>query len=288
MTRRKKPSLMSKQTNMEMRSAKSSAKGNELKTLDPDAVDRPLFVLRQAYLPAIVDPHQHVCAQLIHASSGVLEVITDEGRWIVPPQRGVWIAPGKVHQLLSKKRFDLCTLYVSKQLAKPLPQNCQVVQISALLNELLLKGAEFGVEWVRGGMQERLLRVTLDQVAFQRSEPLHLPQPRDKRIARICDALLANPANNTELRDWANVVGASQRTLARLFKDETELGFAQWRRQCRLLHAVEMLANERTVTQVALDVGYNDMSSFVRDFRLALGTTPGQYFEKSSARAAIK
>jgi AraC-like DNA-binding protein len=273
---------MPKQTSAVIRAMHTKAIKPELRMLDPDAVDRPLFVLHQAYLPTVVEPHQHTCAQLIHAASGVLEVVADEGRWIVPPQRGVWIAPGKVHQVLSKKRFDLCTLYVSKQLAKPLPQGCQVVQISPLLNELLLKGAEFGVSWARGGAQERLLRVAFDQVAFQRSEPLHLPLPRDKRIGRICNALLANPADNTELRDWANSVGASERTLARLFKDETELGFAQWRRQCRLLHAVEMLANERSVTQVALDVGYSDISSFVRDFRLALGTTPGQYFEAVS------
>jgi AraC-like DNA-binding protein/mannose-6-phosphate isomerase-like protein (cupin superfamily) len=246
--------------------------------IDPDAVALPLFVLRQAYAPTLVAPHQHSCAQLIHAASGVLEVVTDEGRWIVPPQRGVWVPPGKVHQVLSKKRFDLCTLYVSRQLAKPMAANCQVVQVSPLLSALLLKGAELGASWVRGGAQERLLRVALDQVAFQRTEPLHLPLPKDQRIVRISDALQANPADNTELSGWAQTVGASERTLTRVFKNDTGLGFSQWRRQCRLMHAVAMLANGRTVTQVAMDVGYGDISSFVRDFRLTLGTTPGQYF----------
>jgi AraC-like DNA-binding protein/mannose-6-phosphate isomerase-like protein (cupin superfamily) len=246
--------------------------------IDPDAVALPLFVLRQSYAPTSVAPHQHSCAQLIHAASGVLEVVTDEGRWIVPPQRGVWVPPGTVHQVLSKKRFDLCTLYVSRYLAKPMATHCQVVQVSPLLSELLLKGAELGVEWVRGGAQERLLRVALDQMAFQGTEPLHLPKPKDKRIVRISDALQANPADTTELRGWAQTVGASERTLARIFKDDTGLGFSQWRRQCRLMHAVNMLADGRSVTQVAMDVGYGDMSSFVRDFRLALGSTPGQYF----------
>jgi AraC-like DNA-binding protein len=248
-------------------------------TLDPDAVDRPFFVLRQAYLPSHIAPHQHRHAQLIHAASGVLEVLTVQGRWIVPPQRGVWIPPGIQHAVISKKRFDLCTLYVGAVQGKHMGQACRVVQVSALLSELLLKGAEFGVDWPRGDAQERLLRVTLDQIAFQRSEPLHLPQAKDKRLARICDAIMVNPADNTELRDWAGVVGASERTLTRIFKQDTGLGFTQWRRQCRLLHAVEMLASGRTVTQVALDVGYSDMSAFARDFKLAMGTPPGKYFE---------
>jgi AraC-like DNA-binding protein len=252
-------------------------------TLDPDAVQRPFFVLRQAYLPSHIAPHQHRFAQLIHAASGVLEVLTDEGRWIVPPQRGVWIPPGKQHAVLSKKRFDFCTFYVNAAFAKGVSAVCQVVQVSPLLSELLLKGAEFGADWARGGSQERLLRVVLDQIAIQRTEPLHLPQAKDKRLARICEALLANPADDNELRDWASFVGASERTLTRIFKQDTGIGFAQWRRQCRLLHAVEMLASGRTVTQVALDVGYNDMSAFARDFKLALGASPGKYFDLSSS-----
>jgi AraC-like DNA-binding protein len=246
--------------------------------IDPDRVKRPLFVLRQAYLPSIVAFHQHACAQLVHAESGVLEVITEAGRWIVPPQRGVWIPPNEMHQVLSKKKFDLCTLYVNTSLAALQAKQCQVVHVSPLQSQLLTKAAEFGVDWPRGARQERLLLVALDQIAFMRSEPLHLPQPNDKRIARICETLQADPSNNTELQTWATNVGASERTLARIFKEDTGLGFAQWRRQCRLLHAVEMLAGNAPVTQVAMDVGYADLSSFVRDFRLALGATPGQYF----------
>ncbi len=256
------------------------------KLIDPDAVLRPFFVLRQAYVPSHIAPHQHRFAQLIHASSGVLEVRTEEGRWIVPPQRGVWIPPATEHAVLSKKRFDFCTLYVSALHAKKLGNDCQVVQVSPLLSELLLKGAGFGVDWPRGGAQERLLRVALDQVSVQRSEPLKLPQAKDKRIARICDALLIDPANATELREWAASVGASERTLTRTFKLDTGIGFVQWRRQCRLLHAVEMLAGGAPVTQVAFNVGYGDVSAFSRDFKLALGIVPGKYFDSSTEEGA--
>ena len=93
-----------------------------------------------------------------------------------PPQRGVWKPPGQQHAVLSRKRFDFCTLYVNATMAKAGGLACHVVQISPLLSELLLKGAEFGVDWQRNGSQEHLLRVALDQVATQRSEPLHLPQ----------------------------------------------------------------------------------------------------------------
>ena len=151
--------------------------------------------------------------------------------------------------------------------------------MSPLLSELLLKGAGFGVNWLHGGAQERLLRVALDQVSTLSIEPLSLPKAKDKRILRICNALLANPSNGTDLREWAQVVGASERTLTRTFKLDTGIGFAQWRKQCRLLHAVELLAGGATVTEVALSVGYLDISAFSRDFKMALGLTPGKYFD---------
>jgi len=81
----------------------------------------------------------------------------------------VWIPPGQQHAVLSRRRFDFCTLYVNATMAKAGGLACHVVQISPLLSELLLKGAEFGVDWQRNCSQEHLLRVALDQVATQRS-----------------------------------------------------------------------------------------------------------------------
>jgi AraC-like DNA-binding protein len=46
----------------------------------------------------------------------------------------------------------------------------------------------------------------------------------------------------------------------------------------RLLVALEKLGAGASVTQVALEVGYNDVSSFIAVFRDALGETPARYF----------
>ena len=60
---------------------------------------------------------------------------------------------------------------------------------------------------------------------------------------------------------------------------ETRLSFALWRRQLRLLVALEALAHGQSVTAAALDAGYQDTSAFIAMFRKVLGMTPGRYFD---------
>ena len=46
----------------------------------------------------------------------------------------------------------------------------------------------------------------------------------------------------------------------------------------RLFAALEMLAQSKSVTEVAVAVGYDSVSAFIEMFRTMLGTTPQAYF----------
>jgi AraC-like DNA-binding protein len=108
---------------------------------------------------------------------------------------------------------------------------------------------------------------------------LDLPIPGDERLQRIFAGLTENPADNRTLEDWGKTVGATSRTLARLFRSETGMSFTQWRQQVRILEGLRRLAREEPVTAVALDLGYDSPSAFIAMFRKALGKTPAQYFK---------
>ena len=56
------------------------------------------------------------------------------------------------------------------------------------------------------------------------------------------------------------------------------MSFGRWRQQARLFAALEMLAQGKSVTEVALAVGYDSVSAFIEMFRKMLGTTPQMYF----------
>jgi AraC-like DNA-binding protein len=102
--------------------------------------------------------------------------------------------------------------------------------------------------------------------------------PSDRRLVPIAQALTAHPEDPRTLSDWGRSVGASERTLARLFRADTGLSFRLWRQQARLLEALRRLADREPVTTVALDLGYDSPSAFIAMFKCTLGTTPGHYF----------
>lgn len=102
--------------------------------------------------------------------------------------------------------------------------------------------------------------------------------PSDPRAARLAKRLVANPSDDTVLRDLAREAGASERTLARLWAAETGLSFGQWRTQVRLRAALPLLAEGKTVERVAERIGYCSASAFAAAFRRAVGVSPGRYF----------
>ena len=224
--------------------------------------------------------HRHPSAQLIYAAAGVMTVSTEHGRWVVPPQRAVWVPARETHAIRMTGTVQMRTLYLDTAALRTAPDGCCVVPVSPLLREAILRVIRFAQPYALGGPDARLVAVVLDEIGAMRAAPLHLQMPRDPRLLAVTARLLADPADQRTLAAWSRSAGASARTLARLFRAETGMSFARWRQQARLLRALELLGGGAAVTEVALDLGYDSPSAFISMFRANLGTTPGRYFAR--------
>jgi AraC-like DNA-binding protein len=231
-----------------------------------------------------IDRHHHPCAQLVYATRGVMTVTTDQGTWVVPSQRAVWVPPFVVHSIQMSGRVRMRTLYIAPGLPAAAPGTCCVVNVSPLMRELILRVVEFDAGYAAEPAQERLAAVLLDELQVAPVAPLHLPAPEDPRLLVITRALLDEPGNQRTLTEWGRRVGASSRTLARLFERDTSMSFRAWRRHARLLRALELLAAGEPVTSIALALGYDGPSAFIAMFRKALGATPTRYYRRPSRR----
>jgi AraC-like DNA-binding protein/quercetin dioxygenase-like cupin family protein len=227
--------------------------------------------------------HFHARDQLLYASRGVMTVHTDEGTWVVPTYRAVWIPARVAHSISMSGAVAMRALYLKPRLASALPRICCVVNVSPLLKELLLHACEFAALTRRIAWQRHLIDVTLDQLHRIQMVPLQLQKPGDPRARRIAAVLLADPSDRRPLSEICSVAGASKRTVERLFQDEIGMTPGKWRQQLRLMQALRLLAEGAKVTQAAVDAGYSTPSAFIAMFRKALGRTPRAYF-----RAAAK
>jgi AraC-like DNA-binding protein len=227
-----------------------------------------------------IDWHYHDVQQLVYPSSGVLAISAADGTWIVPPQRAVWIPAGVPHAHRAHGPVQMRTLAISPSTAagQPLPAGPAVVEVSPLLREIIvaltaIDGAPY-TAWQRTAMEQ----VALDQLRRVGQLPVRLPALADDRLLAIAVLLRADPADERTLAELGMVVGASERTLSRLFRQEAGMSFPQWRTQFRLQHALVLLADRTPVTTTALACGWSNPSAFIETFRRSFGVTPGKFY----------
>jgi AraC-like DNA-binding protein len=225
--------------------------------------------------------HQHARGQLLGAFQGLLSVHAGGSDWVVPATHAVWIPPAVVHAVRSYGPFAGWSVYVAAPACAGLPPSPCVLAPSPLLHESILRAAT----WLNGAhnaAQIRLSGVILDEISSATTVALGLPMPTDPRLRRIAQALSAQPGDGRRLEEWAQWAAIAPRTLTRRFALETGFNFTQWRQRLRLLRALEMLAVGKSVTMIALDLGYENVSAFIALFKRLLGTTPGQYVAAAS------
>jgi AraC-like DNA-binding protein len=252
------------------------------------APSRPVR-LRARSVPADAhfEPHSHAWAQVAYCASGMLQVTAatgagaEEVTYIVPPSRAVWIAPGARHSVHVLEDAEVRSLYIHASATPAGWAGCRVVVVSALLRELV-QALDSVAATPEGAQREALLsRLVLDEIARADTQALGVPLPPpgtgDKRLRALCEAVLRAPAERATLAQWAAGVGASERTLARLFRDELGTSYQQWRQQAVLAHALPMLARGMPVAHVAAASGYSSDSAFTAMFKSAMGQPPSLF-----------
>jgi AraC-like DNA-binding protein/mannose-6-phosphate isomerase-like protein (cupin superfamily) len=225
--------------------------------------------------------HRHRRAQLVYASQGVMTVTTGSAAYVVPPQRAVWMPAEVEHRIDAHHAVAMRTLYIEPSVAKRFPTEPCVLQVTALLRELIITAVAAGNGYDPNSPQARIEQVILDQISAQPVAALILPLPEDQRLRRVTQALMKDVSDSRSLDQWAREVGASKRTLNRLFAGQTGMSFRAWRQQRRLLRALELLATGESVTSTALELGYENTSAFIAMFRRCLGTTPTRYLQSA-------
>jgi AraC-like DNA-binding protein len=248
---------------------------------DYQSVPRPVAAMPKDFADGdTIPPHQHRRAQLIYAATGVMRVTTGTGAFVVPPQRALWMPPGVVHALRMEGAVAMRTLYIEPGAAKGMPGDCAVVEVSALLRALILAAMDEPVLYDRSGRGGLIFRLILRELRAAPQLKLSIALPRDARLLRLCGSVLKDPGSDTTLDNWADKVGASTRTLARLFQRETGMRFTAWRAQARMVEALSLLSAGTPVAQVASRLGYRSASAFSQVFRRTLGKTPRQFVDR--------
>lgn len=245
---------------------------------------RPVVPLRNDYADGLViPPHAHRRHQLLYGGAGVVSVGTPEGRWVMPPQRGLWIPAGVVHEVRMLGAVRMQSLYLEPGVVAAMPDHCQVLGITPFMRALIAEAVDLPADYA---LQERalaLMALIQHELARLPALPLALPLPAESgALGERCLAFLRSPDAHATIDAWAFALGQSRRSFTRHFRDETGMSFLAWRQQACLVAALPRLAAGEGVTAVALALGYDNPAAFTAMFKRALGVSPRCYFRQAA------
>ena len=223
--------------------------------------------------------HFHPQAQFLYAARGLMRLATHHGAWVIPPTRAVWIPPRVEHEIFMSGEVHMRTLFI-EQPETPTPlSDCCVLAVTPLLREMILRAIHLESQPRLDDFRQRLQGLILSEIANLERMPLYLPMPRDRRLQAICQALLKQPELGLTLDDWGLRVGASSRTLARLFAQEGSSP-GRYLQERRLERARQLLASPQgrrlDVAEVAYRHGFSSQAHFARAFKARYGMTPSE------------
>lgn len=240
----------------------------------PAPGEGPLLVARQISFPGghHIAAHRHIRGQFLFAAAGTMFVRSSGHAWMVPPSRALWIPAGVKHAIDAYGELHMRTLYLNATSAALLPHDCVVLEVTKLLRELIVRMTS-PPEHESDEAIDLIARLAILEISRLPRCALELPLPVSADLIEMCEPILKHPPRGDEQPR----ASGSARTLYRRFLAETGLSFVQWQRQACLLHAIRMLSSGLSVTEVALELGYESPSAFTAMFRRQLGLTPRSF-----------
>lgn len=248
-----------------------------------DAAPPHPITMRAQTIPArsYFPEHRHDWGQLVYAISGVLAVAIAGQSFAISPEQAVWLPTGVAHRVGSLLGAEFRSLWIASAVVAALPGEPTVISVGPLLRALIAEAVELRRADEDDGYADRVTQMILDQL--RRATPISaaLPWPSGGGLARLCEALYADPADARSAEAWGHMLGMSSRTLTRRFEAELGVSLRSWRRRLRVFKAIELLGGGMDVTRTALELGYGSASAFIYAFRTSVGMSPQVYIRKA-------
>lgn len=244
-------------------------------------VPRPIIALGTDYPDGhVIAAHRHDRDQLLYGMTGVLMASTPQGAWMMPPQRGMLIPAGVIHEVRLFGDVKMRSLYLRPDRLGDTDNQCKVVGISSLMRHLLIEAVTVPPEYDMAGRDGALMTLIEYEIKRLPVLPLSLPLPEQAGLREKCRAFLASPTPHETIDDWCHHLGMSRRSFTRQFRKETGSSFVEWRQQACILAALPRLAAGEAVTTIAMDLGYDNPAAFSNMFKRILGASPRDYQTK--------
>jgi len=229
--------------------------------------------------------HFHDVHEIEYACRGMVEVKTEAGHYLLPPHQAAWIPAGLHHQTTLNAGVQTLAVLFEPGLVPMAGDRVRIIAVAPLLREMMLYSARWPISRTESGVEADSFFQTLGYVvadALDDEKPLHLPVSSDPVVTAAADFTRAR-LDYVTVSDVTRAVGVSERTLRRIFNASLGMSWRSYLLRARVLRSMALLAQpDRSVLEVSIAVGFDDVGAFARSFARHCGETPSAYKRRIS------
>ena len=117
---------------------------------------------------------------------------------------------------------------------------------------------------------------------LSQNQPLQKREPCDTKIYLMLDYVAEHYRENISLATLAAQFGYEYHYLSHLLRNDFQIRFSDLLNQYRTDHAVRLLkTTQLSMSQIAMESGFQSVRSFNHTFRTLIGCAPGEYAKQS-------
>ncbi len=229
--------------------------------------------------------HFHDVHEIEYACRGVVEVKTQAGHYLLPPHQAAWIPAGLQHQTTLNADGRTLAVLFEPRLVPAAGDRVRIIAVSALLREMMLYSVRWPISRTESGVEPDSFFQALGYVvadALEDERPMNLPVSADPVVTAATDYTRAH-LDRVAVSDVTRAAGVSERTLRRIFNTHLGMSWRSYLLRARVLRSMALLSQpDRSVLEVSIAVGFDDVGAFARSFARHCGETPSAYKRRIS------
>lgn len=254
------------------------------------ASDREEILIKRTGWEAINLPtHAHEKFQIIYTLSGTLHIKIGSNTYFVPERHLAWIPSRTKHKISSNSRqVALICFYIDLPVEGDQDPKAlfYIWGIRPLIGENL-KFIASHAPCIRCSTHSDLYRYAssffnlMPQINPKETFLLRpLIIPNDPRLTPVLNYINRHLSDRLDMELLASRFHLSTRNLSRLF-NTSKIRFSSLVNHWRILRAIELMSDrDKTIQEIAYEVGFNTPNNFNRVFKQITGTAPRMYLQR--------
>lgn len=262
----------------------------------------------------VLDTHWHVEAEFFMLLEGEIQFQVDTEYFPLRAGEAVFIDPGDIHaayplngepcrfcalvfhpDLLSSAQFDAIQQKVilpfqekrqtfPRVLKRSDPWQRQLLEQLDRMMDAYGHAAPGYEVFLKASLLMMLSSLVLEGRAVNRSQSDDAGATKINRLKKVILYIQANYREPIRIQELAELVPMSEGQFCRFFKSMTRKTPVDYINSYRVRQAADLLRQtERKISDIALDVGFDNVSYFIKVFRKAMNSTPSE-FRKGTAQ----